>query len=68
MSPSQPESSRSSGEFVTPDNVLHVRTGTDVSAEDIVLAGGRDITPKNLEWAQRKLATEGPIAIEKLLP
>ncbi|MEU6807860.1 hypothetical protein ABZ920_02345 [Streptomyces sp. NPDC046831] len=68
MSPSQPDSSRSSGEHVTPDHVLHARTGTDVSAEDIVLAAGRDITPKNLEWAQRKLAAEGPVAIEKLLP
>ena len=33
-----------------------------------MLATGRDITPKNLEWAKRKLAEEGPAAMEKLLP
>lgn len=52
----------------TPDNLLHTRTGADVSPEDIVLASGKDITPNNLEWAKRKLAQEGPAALDKLLP
>ncbi|MFM9441505.1 hypothetical protein [Streptomyces acidiscabies] len=53
---------------VTPDALLHTRTGTEVTAEDIVLAAGRDLTPENLAWAERKLAAEGDAAIEKLLP
>ncbi|QNP74560.1 hypothetical protein IAG44_37310 [Streptomyces roseirectus] len=52
----------------TPDALLHTRTGTEVTPEDLVLAAGRDITPATLEWARRKLAEEGPAAIEKLLP
>ncbi|PZH05421.1 hypothetical protein C1I97_18885 [Streptomyces sp. NTH33] len=68
MSTSQPDASRSPGERCTPDHVLHARTGTDVSPEDVVLAAGRDITPRNLEWARRKLETEGPAALDKLLP
>jgi hypothetical protein len=52
----------------TPDNLLHTRTGVDVSPEDIVLASGKDITPRNMEWAKRKLAQEGPAALDKLLP
>jgi hypothetical protein len=68
MSTSQPDASRSSGDTRTPDDVLHARTGTDVSPEDVVLAAGRDITPRNLEWAKRKIETEGPAALDKLLP
>ncbi|MFF4759511.1 hypothetical protein [Streptomyces sp. NPDC001292] len=68
MSTSQPDASRESGERCTPDDVLHARTGTDVSPEDVVLAAGRDITPRNLEWARRKIETEGPAALDKLLP
>lgn len=68
MPTSQPGDSRPSRERVTPDNLLHTRTGTDVSPEDMVLATGRDLTPRNLEWARRKLDEEGPNAIEKLLP
>ena len=64
----QPDASRPSEDRVTPDDLLHTRTGTDVSPEDLVLATGRDITPHNLEWARRKLETEGPAAMEKLLP
>ncbi|MGW0080123.1 hypothetical protein [Streptomyces sp. NPDC003393] len=67
MSTSQPDASRQTGGR-TPDSVLHARTGTEVSPEDIVLAAGRDITPRNLEWAKRKIETEGPAALEKLLP
>lgn len=68
MSTSQPGASRPSSDRVTPDNLLHTRTGTEVSPEDMVLATGRDLTPRNLEWARRKLDEEGPSAIEKLLP
>ncbi|WP_327666461.1 MULTISPECIES: hypothetical protein [unclassified Streptomyces] len=65
---SQPDASGSSEDRVTPDDLLHTSTGTDVSPEDLILATGRDITPRNLEWARRKLETEGPVALEKLLP
>ncbi|GHD88508.1 hypothetical protein [Streptomyces naganishii] len=68
MSTPQPDASRSSEDRCTPDNVLHARTGTDVSPEDVVLAAGRDITPRNLEWARHKIETEGPAALDKLLP
>ncbi|MFF3846699.1 hypothetical protein [Streptomyces sp. NPDC002328] len=68
MSTPQPGASRPSSDRVTPDALLHTRTGTEVSPEDMVLAAGRDLTPRNLEWARRKLDEEGPDAIEKLLP
>ncbi len=68
MPTSQPETSGPSGERATPDDLLHARTGTDVSPEDIVLASGKDLTPRTLEWAKRKLETEGPAALDKLLP
>ncbi|MHB9857230.1 hypothetical protein [Streptomyces sp. YIM S03343] len=59
---------RSSDDRCTPDALLHTYNGTEVAPEDLVLATGRDITPKSLEWARRKLAEEGPAAMEKLLP
>ncbi|MFI8165907.1 hypothetical protein ACIGAN_06020 [Streptomyces sp. NPDC085931] len=68
MSTSQPSASRPPEDSTTPDRLLHARTGTDVSPEDLVLASGKDLTPRNLEWARRKLAAEGPSALEKLLP
>ncbi|GAA2908141.1 hypothetical protein [Streptomyces mexicanus] len=67
MSTSQPDASRWSG-GCTPDDVLHARTGSDVSPEDVVLAAGRDITPRNLEWAKHKIEREGSAALDKLLP
>ncbi|MER0444158.1 hypothetical protein ACFYM2_16045 [Streptomyces sp. NPDC006711] len=60
-SSSQPDS-------VTPDALLHTGAGGEVTAEDLVLASGRDINPENLAWAERKLAAEGPAALDKLLP
>ncbi|MET8570787.1 hypothetical protein [Streptomyces sp. NPDC004783] len=66
--PSRPSEVRASDDRATPDDRLHVRTGTEVTPEDLVLAAGRDITPKNLEWARNKLADEGPAALDKLLP
>jgi hypothetical protein len=68
MPTSQPDASRSSEDRVTPDDLLHTSTGTEVSPEDLVLATGRDITPRTLEWARRKLEAEGSAALEKLLP
>ncbi|MGX1543594.1 hypothetical protein [Streptomyces adustus] len=68
METSQTDASRQIRERVTPDNLLHTRTGTEVAPEDLVLATGRDVTPSNLEWARRKLDQEGPAAMEKLLP
>ncbi|MFE0257545.1 hypothetical protein [Streptomyces sp. NPDC059010] len=68
MPTSQPETSGPSEDRVTPDDLLHARTGTEVSPEDIVLASGKDITPRNLEWAKRKLEAEGPSALDRLLP
>ncbi|MET8827346.1 hypothetical protein ABZX40_15330 [Streptomyces sp. NPDC004610] len=68
MTASEPEASPSSQDRATPDRLLHTRTGTDVSAEDLVLASGKDVTPHTLEWAQRKLAREGMAAMDKLLP
>ncbi|MFE1249304.1 hypothetical protein [Streptomyces sp. NPDC058735] len=68
MSTSQPPASRPPEDSTTPDRLLHARTGTDVSPEDLVLASGKDLTPQNLEWARRKLEAEGPAALEKLLP
>ncbi|MFC8672306.1 hypothetical protein ACFUEN_06505 [Streptomyces griseorubiginosus] len=68
MPTSQPDASGSFEDHATPDALLHARTGTEVSPEDVVLASGKDITPHNLEWARRKLAAEGPAALDKLLP
>ncbi|MFB6850633.1 hypothetical protein ACFCXS_38155 [Streptomyces sp. NPDC056373] len=68
MSMSEPAASRPPEDRATPDRLLHARTGTDVSPEDLVLASGQDVNPRTLEWAERKLAAEGPAALEKLLP
>ncbi|MFJ8591972.1 hypothetical protein [Streptomyces sp. NPDC093598] len=68
MSTSQPAASLPPEDRATPDRLLHARTGTDVSPEDLVLASGKDLTPHNIEWAKRKLAAEGPAALEKMLP
>jgi len=53
---------------VTPDRLLHTGAEGAVSAEDLVMASGRDVTPATLEWARRRLAEEGRIAVEKQLP
>ncbi|WP_043662443.1 hypothetical protein [Streptomyces xylophagus] len=65
MSTAQPDEG---ADRATPDALLHTRTGTEVAPEDVVLAAGRDITPKNLEWARRKIEAEGAAALDKLLP
>ncbi|WP_406447571.1 hypothetical protein OG782_01655 [Streptomyces sp. NBC_00876] len=53
---------------VTPDSHLHTGGSDHPSAEDVVLASGRDLTPQNLEWARRRLAREGRAALDKQLP
>ncbi|MFF5438278.1 hypothetical protein [Streptomyces achromogenes] len=68
MSASTPEESRASDDVCTPDALLHSAPAGDVSPEDLVMATGRNVTPKTLDWARRKLESEGPAAIEKLLP
>ncbi|MCD7438213.1 hypothetical protein [Streptomyces lincolnensis] len=68
MPTSQPDVSGPSEDRATPDALLHTRTGTEVSAEDLVLASGKDLTPRTLAWAKRKLEAEGPAAMDKLLP
>ncbi|MFF4712709.1 hypothetical protein ACFY2V_15060 [Streptomyces eurythermus] len=67
MSASTPEESRASDDVCTPDALLH-SAPVNVSPEDLVMAAGRDVTPKTLDWARRKLESEGSAAIEKLLP
>ncbi|MEU8504609.1 hypothetical protein AB0C40_07695 [Streptomyces brevispora] len=53
---------------VTPDSLLHTGATDDPSPEDLVLASGRDLTPHTLEWARRRLASEGRAALDKRLP
>ncbi|MEV6025987.1 hypothetical protein [Streptomyces sp. NPDC052036] len=68
MSTSQPDASRRpSDDRATPDELLH-ELPANTTPEDLVLASGRDITPSTLAWAERKLASEGRAAFEKLLP
>jgi hypothetical protein len=47
-----------------------VRTGAEQpwEPEDLVVAEGKDPTPENVEDARRRLAEEGPAAIEKTVP
>ncbi|MER7745695.1 hypothetical protein ABT013_10520 [Streptomyces bacillaris] len=53
---------------ITPDRLLHTGGSDRPSAEDLVLASGRDVTPETLEWARRKLADEGRSALDRQLP
>ncbi|MFG2332527.1 hypothetical protein ACGFMM_23220 [Streptomyces sp. NPDC048604] len=52
----------------TPDHLLHAGSEGEFSAEDVVLASGRDITPKNLAWAERRMAEKGRACLDELLP
>lgn len=65
MSTSQPDASRPSearagDDRATPDDLLHTRTGTDVSPEDLVLAAGRDVTPAEPGVGQAQAGRRGP--------
>jgi hypothetical protein len=46
------------------------RTGADQpwEPEDLVAAEGKNPTPENIADARRRLAEEGPAAIEKTVP
>lgn len=46
------------------------RTGAEQpwDPEDLAIAEGRDPTPENVAWARRKLAEEGPAAINRTVP
>ncbi|KAB1985841.1 hypothetical protein [Streptomyces triticiradicis] len=68
MPTSQSDASTPSDDRATPDKMLHTGAEGPVTAEDLVLATGRDVTPKNLAWAERKLQEEGSAAVNKLLP
>ncbi|MEV6294556.1 hypothetical protein ACWET9_30235 [Streptomyces sp. NPDC004059] len=68
MSTMTPDESRSPDDHCTPDALLHSAPPRDVTPEDLVMAAGRDVTPKNLDWARRKMEKEGPTAIERLMP
>ncbi|RFC77976.1 hypothetical protein [Streptomyces sp. AcE210] len=68
MSTSTPEESWSADDRRTPDALLHSAPSRDVTPQDLVMAAGRDVTPATLDWARRKLETEGAAAVEKLLP
>ncbi|MEW2162847.1 hypothetical protein AB0912_07575 [Streptomyces sp. NPDC007084] len=68
MSTSRPDASVPPEDRATPDKLLHTGTEGPVTAEDLVLAAGRDVTPENLAWAERKLREEGSAAMDKLLP
>ncbi|WP_058044902.1 hypothetical protein [Streptomyces roseifaciens] len=36
--------------------------------EDLVMASGRDVTPKRVERAKRLIEEKGPAAVERYLP
>ncbi|MER7108516.1 hypothetical protein [Streptomyces sp. NPDC000229] len=60
--------STSQREGVTPDRLLHSGAEGEFNAEDLVLASGRDVNPKSLAWAERRLAEKGKAALDELLP
>ncbi|KUH39973.1 MULTISPECIES: hypothetical protein [Streptomyces] len=53
---------------VSPDAILHSGAEGEFTAEDLVLASGRDVNPKNMAWAERRLAEKGRAALDELLP
>lgn len=58
----------SRGNAPTPDDVLHSGAEGEFTAEDVVLASGRDVTPETLAWAERRMAEKGRAALDELLP
>ncbi|NSC24886.1 type B 50S ribosomal protein L31 [Streptomyces albus subsp. chlorinus] len=55
-------------EGTTPDDVLHSAPASEPTPEDVVLASGRDLTERNLQWARERIATEGRAALDRQLP
>ncbi|MFI2205045.1 hypothetical protein ACH47Z_30515 [Streptomyces sp. NPDC020192] len=68
MSTPTPDETRSADDHCTPDALLHTAPAKNITPEDYVMAAGRDVNPKNLAWARRKMEKEGPTAVERLLP
>ncbi|GGP95092.1 hypothetical protein [Streptomyces roseolilacinus] len=64
----EPETSSRRRGGVTPDAILHSGAEGEFTAEDLVLASGRDVNPKNLAWAERRMAEKGRAALDELLP
>ncbi|MEK9517793.1 hypothetical protein ACIOMM_07935 [Streptomyces sp. NPDC087908] len=58
----------SQGDFPTPDRLLHSGSEGEFTAEDLVLASGRDVTPQTLAWAERRMAEKGRASMDELLP
>ncbi|MFI8962872.1 hypothetical protein ACIGO8_12195 [Streptomyces sp. NPDC053493] len=56
------------GDVPTPDRLLHAGSEGEYTAEDVVLASGRDVNPKNLAWAERRMAEKGRACLDELLP
>ncbi|MEV5973021.1 hypothetical protein [Streptomyces sp. NPDC051921] len=56
------------GDAPTPDRLLHAGSEGEYTAEDVVLASGRDVNPKNLAWAERRMAEKGRACLDELLP
>lgn len=59
---------RTLGPGPTPDNLLHSGSEGEFTAEDLVLASGRDVNPKSMAWAERRLAERGRKSLDELLP
>lgn len=56
------------GDRPTPDRLLHAGSEGEYTAEDVVLASGRDVNPKNIAWAERRMAEKGRACMDELLP
>jgi hypothetical protein len=52
----------------TPDSLLHTGAENPIDPVDLVMASGQDPTPELIEKAREKLAKEGAVAVEKVLP
>ncbi|AOT57345.1 MULTISPECIES: hypothetical protein [Streptomyces] len=65
----EPETSSRRRGGVSPDSILHSGSEGEFTAEDLVLASGRDVNPENLAWAERRMAEKGGrAALDELLP
>ncbi|MFF0433962.1 hypothetical protein ACFYU9_17260 [Streptomyces sp. NPDC004327] len=59
----------SRGDTPTPDRLLHAGSEGEFTAEDLILASGRDVNKKSLAWAERRMAEKGARAsMDELLP
>ncbi|MBB4981382.1 MULTISPECIES: hypothetical protein [Streptomyces] len=59
----------SMGERPTPDRMLHAGSEGEITAEDLVLASGRDVNEKTLAWAEARMAKKGRrTSMDELLP